>query len=266
MALYGVVYAVLENDVPPPARLPHRQPGRLHGGGVGIGTDMAVNGAAAHAFAHILYKAPPVHGRRRGAPRDRAAQASRAGRALQDDALTVTLYMIGAFAISAFPLFSGFVSQVDGGRRGRRDHRMGVFLALTLASAGTFLHTGLKLPYYMFFGKDSGAASAPSRREHAGGDGHGGRRLRRHRRVPAAPVCAPALPSRVRRRTPPRTSRRRSGSWASRPSGFFLLLKQLDPRSEHQPRHRLVLPQGQPPCFVVFARRPRSGGVERRGG
>jgi multicomponent Na+:H+ antiporter subunit D len=27
---------------------------------------------------------------------------------------------------------------------------------LTLASAGTFLHTGLKLPYYMFFGKDSG--------------------------------------------------------------------------------------------------------------
>jgi multicomponent Na+:H+ antiporter subunit D len=30
---------------------------------------------------------------------------------------------------------------------------------LTLASAGTFLHTGLMLPYYMFFGKDSGRRS-----------------------------------------------------------------------------------------------------------
>jgi multicomponent Na+:H+ antiporter subunit D len=35
-------------------------------------------------------------------------------------------------------------------------HLTWIFLALTLASAGTFLHTGLKLPYYMFFGKDSG--------------------------------------------------------------------------------------------------------------
>jgi multicomponent Na+:H+ antiporter subunit D len=35
-------------------------------------------------------------------------------------------------------------------------HRAAIFLLLTLASAGTFLHTGLKLPYYMFFGRDRG--------------------------------------------------------------------------------------------------------------
>jgi multicomponent Na+:H+ antiporter subunit D len=36
------------------------------------------------------------------------------------------------------------------------DHRQWVFLMLTLASSGTFLHTGLKLPYYVFFGEDAG--------------------------------------------------------------------------------------------------------------
>jgi multicomponent Na+:H+ antiporter subunit D len=35
-------------------------------------------------------------------------------------------------------------------------HRAAIWLMLTLASAGTFLHTGLKLPYYAFFWRDSG--------------------------------------------------------------------------------------------------------------
>jgi multicomponent Na+:H+ antiporter subunit D len=64
--------------------------------------------------------------------------------------------MVGAFAISAFPLFSGFVSKSMVISAASHDHRAAVTLLLTLASAGTFLHTGLKLPYYMFFGKDTG--------------------------------------------------------------------------------------------------------------
>src|SRR5207237_4491926 len=70
--------------------------------------------------------------------------------------LTLGLYMIGAFAISAVPLFSGFVSKSMVIAAAGEEHRAAIFLLLTLASAGTFLHTGLKLPYYMFFGKDSG--------------------------------------------------------------------------------------------------------------
>jgi multicomponent Na+:H+ antiporter subunit D len=69
---------------------------------------------------------------------------------------TVALYMIGAFAISAFPFFSGFVSKSMVIAAAAGDHRAAVVLMLTLASSGTFLHTGLKLPYYMFFGRDSG--------------------------------------------------------------------------------------------------------------
>jgi multicomponent Na+:H+ antiporter subunit D len=70
--------------------------------------------------------------------------------------VTLGLYMIGAFAISAVPLFSGFVSKSMVISAAGETHRTAIFLMLTLASAGTFLHTGLKRPYYMFFGKASG--------------------------------------------------------------------------------------------------------------
>lgn len=70
--------------------------------------------------------------------------------------ITVLLYMIGAFAISAFPLFSGFVTKSMVVSAAAGDQRAAVALLLTVASSGTFLHTGLKLPYYMFFGKDCG--------------------------------------------------------------------------------------------------------------
>jgi len=70
--------------------------------------------------------------------------------------LTVALYMVGAFAISAVPLFSGFVSKSMVVSAAGESHRAAIFLLLTLASSGTFLHTGLKLPYYMFFGTDRG--------------------------------------------------------------------------------------------------------------
>src|SRR3989454_8520454 len=69
---------------------------------------------------------------------------------------TLALYMVGAFAISAVPLFSGFVSKSMVISAAGESHRGAFFLVLTLASSGTFLHTGLKLPYYMFFGKDRG--------------------------------------------------------------------------------------------------------------
>src|SRR5712692_11866311 len=73
--------------------------------------------------------------------------------------VTLGLYMIGAFAISAVPLFSGFVSKSMVTSAAGESHRGAIFLVLTLASSGTFLHTGLKLPYYMFFGKDRGLRS-----------------------------------------------------------------------------------------------------------
>ena len=156
MAVYGVVYAVLENDA---RRLLAyhiiSQVGYMVCG-VGIGTALATNGATAHAFAHILYKALLFMGAGAVLQMTGLRKLSDMGGLYKTMPVTLGLYMIGAFAISAVPLFSGFVSKSMVVSAAGEVHREGIFLMLTLASSGTFLHTGLKLPYYMFFGKDSG--------------------------------------------------------------------------------------------------------------
>ncbi|TCN29933.1 Na(+)/H(+) antiporter subunit D [Sinorhizobium americanum] len=156
MALYGVVYAVLENDC---RRLLAyhivSQVGYMVAG-VGIGTELAVNGATSHAFAHILYKALLFMGAGAVIYVTGRRKLTELGGLYRTMPLTVALYMIGAFAISAFPFFSGFVTKSMVVAAAGEDHRALVMLALTMASSGTFLHTGLKLPYYMFFGTDRG--------------------------------------------------------------------------------------------------------------
>jgi len=156
MAVYGVVYAVLENDA---RRLLAyhiiSQVGYMVCG-VGIGTELALNGATAHAFAHILYKGLLFMGAGAVLQVTGLRKLSDMGGLYKSMPITLGLYMVGAFSISAVPLFSGFVSKSMVVSAAGEDHRALVFLLLTLASAGTFLHTGLKLPYYMFFGRDSG--------------------------------------------------------------------------------------------------------------
>ena len=156
MAIYGVVFAVLENDA---RRLLAyhiiSQVGYMVCA-VGIGSDLAINGASAHAFAHILYKALLFMGAGAVLQVTGLRKLNEMGGLYKTMPITLGLYMIGAFAISAVPLFSGFVSKSMIVAAAGEDDRQWIFLMLTLASAGTFLHTGLKLPYYMFFGKDSG--------------------------------------------------------------------------------------------------------------
>ena len=155
MAVYGVVYAVLENDI---RRLLAyhiiSQVGYMVCG-VGLGSDMALNGSAAHAFCHILYKAllfmgaaAVVHvtGRRK--------LTELQGRNLYKKMpICLTLYMVGGFSISAVPLFNGFVSKTMVVAAAGELHRPVIHLLLHLASIGTFLHTGLKLPYGTWFGR-----------------------------------------------------------------------------------------------------------------
>jgi multicomponent Na+:H+ antiporter subunit D len=161
MALYGVVYAVLENDI---RRLLAyhiiSQVGYMVAG-VGMGTSMSLNGAAAHAFCHILYKALLLMGAGAViAATGRRKLTDLGGLARRMPAVTA-LYMIGALSISGFPLFNGFVSKSVIVSAAAEGGWPAAELLLTLASVGTFLHTGLKLPYFTFFGPDRGIATGP---------------------------------------------------------------------------------------------------------
>ncbi len=156
MALYGVVYAVLANDI--------RQLLAYHIisqvgymiAGVGIGTALAINGTAAHAFSHILYKALLFMGAGVVLYTTGKSKLTELGGIYKHQRLVYWLYMIGAFSISGFPLFNGFISKSIIVASAGESHYDIAMLLLILASIGTFLHTGLKLPYWTWHGHDSG--------------------------------------------------------------------------------------------------------------
>jgi multicomponent Na+:H+ antiporter subunit D len=157
MALFGVVYAVLENDI---RRLLAyhiiSQVGYMVAG-VGLGTALALNGTAAHAFSHIFYKGLLMMSA--GAVIYATGRGTLTGLGGLAGSLrwVLVLMMIGAFSISGVPLFNGFVSKSMIVSAAGYADRGAVELLLLVASMGTFLHTGLKLPWFTFFGRDQGA-------------------------------------------------------------------------------------------------------------
>lgn len=154
MALYGVVYAVLENDS---RRLLAyhiiSQVGYMVAA-VGLGTQLAINGAVAHAFAHILYKGLLFMGCGSVLFMTGRSKFTDLGGLWERMPWTFVFTLVGGLSISAFPLFSGFVSKSMIVQAGFESHELWAAFLLMLASAGTFLHTGLKVPYFIWFGKN----------------------------------------------------------------------------------------------------------------
>ncbi len=69
---------------------------------------------------------------------------------------TTILCIVGAASISAFPLFSGFVSKSMVMSAALENGHDWIWLMLLFASAGVFHHAGIKIPYFAFFAHDSG--------------------------------------------------------------------------------------------------------------
>lgn len=153
MALYGVVYAVLANDIREILAYHIISQVGYMVAGVGIGTEMAINGAAAHAFSHILYKALLFMGAGVVLHTTGKNKLTELGGLAKAQPVTLWLYMIGAFSISGFPLFNGFISKSMVVSAAGEAHFDTAMLLLLLASVGTFLHTGLKLPYFTWWSK-----------------------------------------------------------------------------------------------------------------
>ncbi|MFW6205894.1 MAG: Na(+)/H(+) antiporter subunit D [Gemmatimonadota bacterium] len=157
MALFGVIYAVLENDI---RRLLAyhiiSQVGYMVAG-VGLGTALALNGTTAHAFSHIFYKGLLMMSAGAVIYATGREKLTELGQLAGPLRWTLVLMMIGAFSISGVPLFNGFVSKSMVVSASGYAGRAPIELMLLVASMGTFLHTGLKLPWFTFFGSDQGA-------------------------------------------------------------------------------------------------------------
>ncbi|HKK03226.1 MAG TPA: Na(+)/H(+) antiporter subunit D [Gammaproteobacteria bacterium] len=156
MIFYGIIYALLENDIRRILSYSIINQVGFMVVAVGIGTELALNGAAAHAFAHIFYKALLFMSAGAVIHQTGKNKCSELGGLFRSMPLTTVCGTIGALAISAFPLTSGFISKSLTASAAAESHLTLVWFLLTAASAGVFLHAGIKFPWYVFFQKDSG--------------------------------------------------------------------------------------------------------------
>jgi len=156
MIFYGIVYALLENDMRRILAYSIVNQVGFMVVGIGIGTEMALNGAAAHAFTHIIYKGLLLMSAGSVLLMTNRRKCSELGGLFHTMPLTTICGTIGALAISSFPLTSGFISKSMISQAAADGHMQTVWLLLAAASAGVFLHAGIKFPWFVFFQKDSG--------------------------------------------------------------------------------------------------------------
>ena len=160
MTVYGVFYAVIENDMRRVLAYHIISQVGYMVAGVGIGTELALNGACAHAFAHILYKALLFMGAGAVLYMTGTAKLSKLGGLYKYMPLTMIFYVVGAISISGFPLFSGFVSKSMIVASAHEQGRIILVLLMNLAGIGTFLSVGLKVTYFAFFSKEEAPIKA----------------------------------------------------------------------------------------------------------
>ncbi len=156
MCIYGIIYALLENDMRRILAYSIINQVGFMVTGVGIGTAMSLNGSVAHAFCHIIYKALLWMSAGSVLYMTGKSKCTDLGGLHKTMPWTLLFGAIGALSISAFPATSGFTSKsliIDGAMH---EHLFWVWLILEVASAGVFLHAGIKFPYFVFFAKDSG--------------------------------------------------------------------------------------------------------------
>lgn len=156
MACYGIIYALLENDMRRILAYSIINQVGFMVCGIGIGTEMALNGATAHAFTHIIYKALLLMSAGSVLYMTGKRKCSDLGGLFQTMPLTCLCGTIGALAISSFPLTSGFISKSMISQAAADEHLVFAWFMLMAASAGVFLHAGIKFPWFVFFQKDSG--------------------------------------------------------------------------------------------------------------
>jgi len=156
MAMFPIFFAVIENDLRRVLAYSLINQLGFMVVGIGLGTALAINGAVAHAFAHVIYKGLLFMSMGAVLYRTGKINGSDLGGLYKSMPWTTTFCIVGAASISAFPLFSGFVAKSMIITAALSEGYPIVWMALLFASAGVFHHAGIKIPFFAFFAHDSG--------------------------------------------------------------------------------------------------------------
>jgi len=156
MTCFPIFYAVIENDLRRVLGYSMINQLGFMVCGIGIGTDLAINGAVSHAFNDVVFKGLLFMTMGAVLHMTGRINGSELGGLHKSMPITTGLCIVGACSISAFPLFSGFVSKSMVMSAALEEGYGWIWLALLFASAGVFHHAGIKIPFFAFFAHDAG--------------------------------------------------------------------------------------------------------------
>ena len=156
MTCFPIFFAVIENDLRRVLAYSLINQVGFMVVGIGIGTSLALNGAVSHAFNDVIFKGLLFMSMGAVLHMTGRINGSDLGGLYKTMPKTTILCIVGAASISAFPLFSGFVSKSMVMTAAMETGHDWVWLMLLFASAGVFHHAGIKIPYFAFFAHDSG--------------------------------------------------------------------------------------------------------------
>jgi multicomponent Na+:H+ antiporter subunit D len=156
MTAFPIFFAVIENDLRRVLTYSLNNQLGFMVVGVGIGTELAINGTAAYAFANIIFEGLLFMAMGAVLLRTGTCLGSELGGLYKSMPWTAGLCIVGAASISAFPFLSGFVTKSLILDETAAAHHVVIWLMLLFASAGVFHHSGIKIPYFAFFAHDSG--------------------------------------------------------------------------------------------------------------
>lgn len=156
MCLFPIFYAVIENDLRRVLSYSMVNQIGFMVVGIGIGTELALNGAVAHAFADVIFKGLLFMAMGAVLLRTGTTKGTELGGLYKSMPWTTAFCLIGAASISALPLFSAFVTKSMIMSGAAHENLTWLWFILLFASAGVLEHAGIKIPYFAFFAHDSG--------------------------------------------------------------------------------------------------------------
>jgi multicomponent Na+:H+ antiporter subunit D len=156
MTIFPIFYAVIENNLRRVLSFSLIVSVGFMVIGIGIGTTLSLNGAVAHAYSSVLYMGLLFMSIGSIMHQTGRVNATALGGLYKTMPLTTIFCIIGAASMSAFPLFNGFISKSMIVSASGYEELTAVWFILLIASAGIFVSSGVRVPYFAFFSHDSG--------------------------------------------------------------------------------------------------------------
>lgn len=161
MMLYGAIFALMENNLRRVLSYHIISQLGFMVIDIGVGGQVGANGATAHAFSHILYKALLFMCAGAIIQATGLKKITELGGLAKKMPVTCVCFFIAALSITGVPPFAGFTGKSVSMLAAQSTGSTLLEMLLLLGSIGTALSLLFKMGYFTFFGKDKGIKVNP---------------------------------------------------------------------------------------------------------